>query len=211
MTHLVHVLWSCSLLALAAICTEPVMSNSLQHILHYDSNSLRDIRANMTPQQLTLPRDVFASIKSHGIGKWRRVHRGCRAGKQKVRGYSTIDIHNQRHSCNALMTKLGLLNCQSACNKASLIKDHIIDHDIDILALTETWFKSENDQNSANLSPKGYNLVHALRKGRRGGGVALLCKSGLTASVSKQPPTTRRYPLLPLNTSQLTLSTTITT
>ncbi|XP_038049729.1 uncharacterized protein LOC119723237 [Patiria miniata] len=84
------------------------------------------------------------------------------------------------------MTHLGLINCQSACNKSDLIIDHIRDYSIDILALTETWFRAEQDRNTASITPEGYKLVHIPRKGRRGGGVGLVYKSSLTASVVKQ-------------------------
>ncbi|XP_038061112.1 uncharacterized protein LOC119731897 [Patiria miniata] len=57
---------------------------------------------------------------------------------------------------------------------------------IDILALTETWFRAEQDRNTASITPKGYKLVHIPRKGRRCGGVGLVYKSSLTASVVKQ-------------------------
>ena len=43
------------------------------------------------------------------------------------------------------MLTLGLLNCQSACNKANIIQDHIKDNNIDVLALTETWFKPKDN------------------------------------------------------------------
>ncbi len=84
-----------------------------------------------------------------------------------------------------MMTNLALINCQSACNKADVIKDHLIDHDIDILSLTETWFKSQHDQRTSDITPSGYKLVHTPRTGRKGGGVALLYKSGLMLSVLK--------------------------
>ena len=35
-----------------------------------------------------------------------------------------------------------LLNCRSVCNKAAVIKDFIVQHDIDILGINETWLSS---------------------------------------------------------------------
>ena len=37
--------------------------------------------------------------------------------------------------------RLFLMNCHSSRNKADVIVDHIISHDLDLLALTETWLK----------------------------------------------------------------------
>ena len=90
--------------------------------------------------------------------------------------------------------KLGLINCQSACNKSDLIRDHILDHGIDILALTETWFRSQTDHNVAATTPNGYQLIHAPRKGRRGGGVALVYNSALKASLTTEQPFSNQTP-----------------
>ena len=54
---------------------------------------------------------------------------------------------------------LALLNARSVRNKTDFITD---EHDLDIVALTETW--PTNDQNDtaniSKLSPDGYNFVH---------------------------------------------------
>ena len=77
-----------------------------------------------------------------------------------------------------------IINCQSARNKAGLILDYIRDHDCDIVALTETWFRSGNlDQKAkGDITPSGYKLRCVSRVGKRGGGVAILFKETLTIS-----------------------------
>ena len=35
--------------------------------------------------------------------------------------------------------KLGVINCRSIRSKTELVTDHIISHNLDLVALTETW------------------------------------------------------------------------
>ena len=141
----------------------------------------------MSPQKLKLPDNVYNYTLSLGIAKRRRIHRGCRGGEHKQRHLNASSSSLALlPSNNSLMTTVGLMNCQSASNKADIIKDYIQDHNIDIIALTETWFKPNDDISPAQVTHRGFKLVHASRKARKGGGVALLSKSGLMASVAKQ-------------------------
>ena len=73
------------------------------------------------------------------------------------------------------------LNVRSVKNKALSVADMVISRDIDILALTETWLGSAIDDHVIHeLVPCGYEF-HAVSRsgGKRGGGVAVLHKSGL--------------------------------
>ena len=58
------------------------------------------------------------------------------------------------------------------------IKDYVVDNNIDILALTETWPRPGNcdDLEVGILCPNGYRFLHAPRTHGRGGGVGLLFK-----------------------------------
>ena len=71
-----------------------------------------------------------------------------------------------------------LLNTRSVKNKASMVKDFVVDKNIDLLALTESWLQPGNtDANVINeLCPSGYHLLHIPRQSRTGGGVPLLYK-----------------------------------
>lgn len=75
-------------------------------------------------------------------------------------------------------SKLCLFNARSICNKAFMINDFVVENDIEMLCLTETWLKS-NDQLVINeLTPRGYIFEHNDRKGR-GGGVGFSLKKSL--------------------------------
>ncbi|CAG2218034.1 unnamed protein product [Mytilus edulis] len=72
------------------------------------------------------------------------------------------------------------LNCRSVKNKALSICDFVTSHDLDILAITESWLGSDIDEGVIqDLVPSGYNIMHHSRNNRRGGGIALLFKGGI--------------------------------
>ncbi len=77
------------------------------------------------------------------------------------------------------------LNAQSVKNKALSVADFILERNIDVLGITETWLGSDIDGTVLqHLVPTGYDIHHVPRPGsRRGGGVAVLYKSGLIVSV----------------------------
>ena len=59
-----------------------------------------------------------------------------------------------------------LLNARSINNKALIIKDYAVDHQIDILGTTENWTKSDGESNRVvnELSPWGYSFTQVPRK-----------------------------------------------
>ena len=61
------------------------------------------------------------------------------------------------------------------------VKDFVVDQDIDVLALTETWLRPGNidDIEIGILCPTGYRFLHVPRGHSRGGGVGLLFKDTL--------------------------------
>ena len=76
-----------------------------------------------------------------------------------------------------------VLNARSLKNKCLLIKDWVVDTDIDILAFTETWLQPDNkdDHTIGDLTPTGYSFYHSPRQ-TRGGGVGILIKDGFDIS-----------------------------
>ena len=76
-----------------------------------------------------------------------------------------------------------LLNSQSSRNKVDLIDE--ADHDIDNLALRETWLTNtpEDEYYTKELSFSGYKLINVphLGGGGHSGGVAIIHKDGLSA------------------------------
>lgn len=74
------------------------------------------------------------------------------------------------------------LNVRSILGGFDLLKDHILSHDYDAVALTETWLTP--CIRSAELSIPGYNFIRADRSdGRRGGGIGIFLKVSYSCDV----------------------------
>ena len=69
---------------------------------------------------------------------------------------------------NARHMSICLLNACSINNKALFIKDYVVDHQIDIFGITETWTKSDGESNRVanELSFRGYSFMNVPRKKR---------------------------------------------
>ena len=77
------------------------------------------------------------------------------------------------------------------------VKDFVVDQDIDILALTETWLRPGNidDVDIRALCPTGYRFLHVPRGHSQGGVVnGLLFRDSLSKLI-----VTSRIPLRHLN------------
>ena len=86
-------------------------------------------------------------------------------------------------------TSLALINSRSVRNKADLIRDYIIDRDLDIVCITETWLSTSDTGVINALTPEGYNFRH-LPCTDRGGGVGVLYKSSFQLCSSTPLPAT---------------------
>ena len=71
------------------------------------------------------------------------------------------------------------LNIRSLKNKTTSLFDFIVSHNLDVLALTETWLCNGDNIILNELLPPGYDIRHVDR-GRRGGGVALIYKKDIS-------------------------------
>ena len=73
-------------------------------------------------------------------------------------------------------------------DKPTVLQEFISDHNIDALALTETWLSPDTPTPILNsLTPPGYELLHSPRTDRRGGGLALIYRSSLNLSHIQLP------------------------
>ena len=71
-------------------------------------------------------------------------------------------------------------------NKPAVLQHFIIDSNIDIIALSETWLSPEPALSTLNsLTPTNFSLIHAPRHGKTGGGLAFIYRSSY--KVSKLP------------------------
>ena len=83
---------------------------------------------------------------------------------------------------------LCVLNPWSVCNKADIICEFIVDNNIDVLAITETWLTGTASDGPVvcSLLPDGYDIIHAPR-GSRGGGTAVVFRKSLSVTQVMQP------------------------
>ena len=86
---------------------------------------------------------------------------------------------------NTTAIRVGLLNVRSAVQKASLILETLFGQKLDVLVLTETWFRSDDPPAiTDDIAPEGYQIIHAFRRGRkggktRGGGISIIFNKNL--------------------------------
>ena len=79
-------------------------------------------------------------------------------------------------------------------NSRSILKDFVVDKDIDLLALTETWLRPGNIDcvESGDLCPTGYDFIHIPRESRGGGVVKDSMKTSRNDSPAAREPIVNR-------------------
>ena len=151
----------------------------------------------------TVNKPVWKTLGECGIKK---LYRGCSAGAKKQRKIKVVLGHGQTY-CDKQQSvnlhnltkircqfkkdkklKVGYINARSVCNKASDVNDLIVDHRLDVLAISETWLSNGAKDKivSCEMTPDGYdNKVKSVRSGK-GGGVAVVYKKSLKPTVEKR-------------------------
>ena len=75
------------------------------------------------------------------------------------------------------------MNAQSVKNKTHSIKDYLIEKEIELCAITETWRKPENDLEMGEITPEGFILDPLHRMHNKAGGIAVIHNRNLKAKV----------------------------
>ena len=88
-----------------------------------------------------------------------------------------LNSKNQPKENKQFSTKFASLNIQSARPAAHNLHELVIDNNVDVLALSETWLYEKGDENCiADLTPKGYTCRSFPRKDGKGGGIAFVLR-----------------------------------
>ena len=193
-------------------------------LLEYDSYQLRS--ANRLG--LETSHAIKTQLSEAGILK-KPAHRGTTAGKKHYSHIPAItmiwSITLERNELTTLLRQPGsdpsnlirvktttadrnikpqvlfcLVNARSVKNKATTIHQFIVDNDLDILVVTETWLHSGGVDGHiiSALTPPGYTVRHVARPTGYGG-VAVIHRSSLTLSAREDFPTATTYECLCLD------------
>ena len=76
--------------------------------------------------------------------------------------------------------KCALVNIQSVGNKTCEIRDYIIDNQLDILVLTETWLNNCDSAKIKEMTPDTHKFLHILRGTGRGGGMGIFISNSFS-------------------------------
>ena len=55
--------------------------------------------------------------------------------------------------------RCAVFNTQSICNKCPQLMVHTVDHDVDVILLSETWLKSKKNEVTAMTEEQGYKFI----------------------------------------------------
>ena len=78
-----------------------------------------------------------------------------------------------------------LINCRSVVNKTQEFQLELVLNNLDLCILTETWIREDDTTTPSRLCPSGYKAVSISRRGRIGGGIAIVYKSDLNISTAR--------------------------
>ena len=81
-----------------------------------------------------------------------------------------------------------LINCRSVVNKTQEIQLALVNNNLDLCILTETWIKEGDTIPPTRLCPNGYKSLSISRQDKVGGGIAIVYKSELNISIARGQP-----------------------
>ena len=155
-------------------------------LITYSQQELFAIQKTLSKEQLRLTCDVYKCLKDHGITKSHRAYRAGRIRKSQFKSNTAIGKSPSNNPvCHGPLVNLALWNARSIkpSNKITAVTDHIISHKVDILAISETWLKGDNDDNPTLnellTTLPDFVFLQQPRMGKCGGGIGVLAKKNL--------------------------------
>ena len=142
-------------------------------VLYYSTDQLLAFRNNILENNW-ISSYLMHHVRTLGINSIPVTIRGVRAGRNKQRPLSvriaprlSTTKNNKniacipRHCClrNVPLTgfqhsaRIVLLNAQSVCNKTELLETYILDNNLDVFIITETWVSSTNRVSLNAMTP----------------------------------------------------------
>lgn len=78
---------------------------------------------------------------------------------------------------------LCLANVRSLNTSSEELLVQLIENEVDLCVMTETWINNDNVRVAAIFKENGFNLINEQRVNRRGGGIGLLHKDNIKSSI----------------------------
>ena len=147
-------------------------------VLLYSSNQLWALKPS---SRLALDTNTYHRLRELGISCVQPTHRGLRSRPHKQNHIT----QERKHKHTQL--KMSLLNTRSVCNKAVLLCEHIVDKNLDVFLMTETWLKESDSLVINDLCPEGYAFMGESRSSNaRGGGVGIVFRDSLSQQITRE-------------------------
>ena len=147
-----------------------VSSDIKAGVLSYSSSELKSFRYSPSS---TLSRKVRKHIFRHRI--WKPISGWSGVNKENL---SYVSLKSPSKGSYEEALKLAMQNCRSVQNKCQIIGECLVDNQVDLLVLTETWLKPTDKCVEAALCPDGYSFIGKPRiTDTHGGGVGLVFRS----------------------------------
>ena len=139
---------------------------------------------------------IINSIPVRSVPRNKKQKRCRQAGQNKN---NLISVKLLKTLETPKKTRLGFINTRSVKNKTTSIYDFILENDLDILAIAETWLQEAGDEATVKqMLPEGFLMKHAPRKGQsiesrkgHGGGVGIIYKSKINVTVKESSLTSK--------------------
>ena len=162
----------------------PQVSGTSPGNVHYNRHELLEVRSStdinrnfpITEHVLGCIREL--GIDAYAIPQYKKTHRGVRAGARKQRQIPnritfdrpTLGYCRTVGTCHANLrylpcndeSKLNFcsINTQSIRNKSIDFTELVLQHNLDIVAVSETWLRPYDSAVIAELTPMGYSFLH---------------------------------------------------
>lgn len=93
------------------------------------------------------------------------------------------------------------MNTQSARNKTDEIVSYMIENNVDVNIITESWLDDSDQVKEGELKPNGYQLKKVCRQERSGGGIAIIHRENVQVRPVKHPQMPTSFEVLETHTT----------
>ena len=122
--------------------------------LTYSRTELFALR-HQSKESSSLSSSCFSLLKDLKIFRFRGKRGGSRSQKPSISLSTAPSCHRVIHNNPEDLLSFCLLNSRSINNKSLLIKDYVVDRDINVLTITETWLKNSPESDYSVKLQKG--------------------------------------------------------